>query len=277
MDIFLKEAIYSQQDQDTIMRLWLGYGEADGQRRGEELLFFLDAEDISAPVYRKFAAFHLSAADQTQHGEIEFAEFVRMYQLLAVQYQAPDSILGAYVCAPRHRPRRAPVSPQTPSSNEPPPPTPRSQEPVETEEEAREWRRMRASVLERLEYSVGEEGTQLFAQDAPLTHIYFVFAGKIQTYRTTRDGQKQVIGTVGAGAYVGAIEYITRGPLLVSGVALQRTFVVKLPVDGFEYILKRSTDLVWTMISTSLMNIRNIQTLLQSEALRCVPSLISLH
>ena len=52
-----------------------------------------------------------------------------------------------------------------------------------------------------------------------------------------------------------------------SGIALQRTYVVKLPVDGFEAVLKHEENVVWTTVNSTLMNIRNVQTVLQSEAL----------
>jgi len=54
-------------------------------------------------------------------------------------------------------------------------------------------------VLARLEYFTFEEGEFVFKQDDPLTHIIFVFSGRIQTYRTTKDKQKQIIGTIGSG------------------------------------------------------------------------------
>ena len=112
LDIFLKEAIYSLQDQENILRLWLGYGEnADSLRRGEELFYFLcafpvsilsfivnfhslrDEEDVGTSVFEKFVSFHMTVADQNHFGEINFAEFVRMYQLLAVSYQTKVLLL----------------------------------------------------------------------------------------------------------------------------------------------------------------------------------------
>eukprot|EP01125_Pyxidicula_operculata_P007081 TRINITY_DN2413_c0_g2_i1.p1 TRINITY_DN2413_c0_g2~~TRINITY_DN2413_c0_g2_i1.p1 ORF type:complete len:1301 (+),score=300.71 TRINITY_DN2413_c0_g2_i1:1962-5864(+) len=237
LEIFSKEAIYSARDQDNILRMWINY--KDNHGGGEELFGFLDEDDLGSDIFEKFVDFHVSAASHNQFGEMRFEEFVKMYQLLHTQYKSKDAMLGRiYVKSPTER-----------ESND-----------------SSEWDSIRKKLLREVEFTKVEEGQKLFHQDESLTHVFFVFHGNLKILRETKDGQKQIIGTVGNGGYYGALELITDQKLIASGLATMKTHAIKLSVDSFKLLITRQQDLIWSMVSSTLLSVRSIQTVLDSEA-----------
>jgi len=251
-DVFEQQSVSSLHDQEEILVLWDSTREVVYQsgslRRGEELFHFVDQEELGSQTFEKFVAFHLDTVGANHYGEVTFESFVHVYQLIEAQYRSPHSILGRLF--------QRPLDISTSEEN--------SEGETQQDED---WHQYRLELLHRVTYLTIPENHMLFEQDQELTGIYFVFQGSIQIFRKTEEGELQIIGNVGPGGNYGIMEFISGQKLLLNGMATKKTWAIKLPVDGFDKLLSRDWKFTWSILSSTLMDIKGMQTVLQSEAL----------
>lgn len=109
---------------------------------------------------------------------------------------------------------------------------------------------MSQQISDRCKRKVMREGYEIFAEDAPMTHVYFVYEGKVKIARRTPQGRYLTSRIVGQGQCFGLRSYFsTTSRATVRAECLEQSVVYMMPTDLLDELMHQSPKVSRLIIS----------------------------
>jgi len=135
-------------------------------------------------------------------------------------------------------------------------------------------------ALERLASRCGSRtypaGHLLFAAGDPCQGLYIVEEGRVQIYRTSPAGRKQVLHTEGPGATVAELPLLDGGTYPATAETAVESRLVYMPRDAFESLYRDNPDVAEAIIRGLGRRLRHLVQVTETLAFRDVAARLAL-
>lgn len=123
------------------------------------------------------------------------------------------------------------------------------------------------SLLKVRTFSSGET---IFMQDEPPDALYLVASGRVKVIRVTQEGYESILCVRGPGDYFCPVPLLDKGNHLGSAVAMTAITLFPIDRDRFNNLCQSSPELLASVQSDCLSEVRNLLNRLESFAFRQV-------
>ena len=133
-----------------------------------------------------------------------------------------------------------------------------------------------ARLAERCVSRTVGEGHVLFTAGEVCRGLYIVESGRVRIYRTSPEGREQVLHIEGPGRTVAELPLFDGGAYPASAVAMEKTRLVFLPRDDFEFLYRSNPDIAQAVIRALGRRLRHLVHVTETLAFRDVAARLAL-
>jgi CRP-like cAMP-binding protein len=134
---------------------------------------------------------------------------------------------------------------------------------------------LRAVAL-RSVYRSYPRDTMIFRRGEACRGLFVVIEGRVQVYRSRRDGREQTLHSQGPGQALGEVPLFDGGTYPASARAVEESRLLYLSIDDFQWLYRMHPELADSIIRELGRRLRRMVGLVEKISLRDVPARVAL-